>query len=502
MTKMHVLIYLRKSRSEDNDPNVSLDAHKRTLIELCERSGYSYEVRQEIGSSDSIKFREVFSEIYEEINTGENGYEAIVVHDYDRLSRSGRDLEEIKELFRYNGIKVITPAKVYDFDNEADDQETDFKGFMAKMEFKMIKSRLKKGKIAGAKAGRWVNGTPPYGYIYDRLNKELVIEEEKAKVVRMIFEEVLQGTAYYNIAHKLNIQGERTNKGKLWYDNTISRMIANPTYKGTAVYGKTSGSGHTSRKTTPLKIKNAQEWITVENAYPRIVLQELWGEANRVAKARRIVPHKARAELNALSGLVRCGGCGSLMRVQHRNKDGWNDYIKKCQHRDLLTNKICANRGMPLGDSIRMIFTAIREYREELFDYLRHNEGSYKEVVQLIEQLKAISKKQLECTNSIEKVNEGFDTGFYTANEAVSRKKLWEEKHTVLEEQREDLEKKLKIAESAQIEEKIEILDGILEIENLEISDEQMNKFLKSIISSITLTRAGEEPPKLVVNFL
>lgn len=80
---------------------------------------------------------------------------------------------------------------------------------MAKMEFRMIKSRLKKGKSVGAKVGRWVNGTPPYGYIYDRLNKELVIDEEKAKIVRMIFEEVLQGTAYYNIEHKLNVQGTR-----------------------------------------------------------------------------------------------------------------------------------------------------------------------------------------------------------------------------------------------------------------------------------------------------
>jgi len=338
--------------------------------------------------------------------------------------------------------------------------------------------------------------------IYNRTNKDLIIDKEKAKRVKMIFEEVRQGTAFYNIAHMLNVQGEKTNKDKLWYDNTVSRMIGNPTYKGTAVYGKSSGSGHVNRKTTPLRFKDPKEWIMVENAFPRIVSKELWDEANREAKARRIIPTKARSETTSLSGLVKCGVCGYSMAVQKREKVSWNDTIKKCHHRDMDTNKICHNRGIHLEQAHRIIFKAIREYRDELFEFLRNNEGSDKEVVQLLSQIKGIGKKQEECANSIEKVNEGYDTGFYTRDEAISRKKQWEEKFTALEEHREELEKKLKLAESAQIEEKIEILDKILEIENKEVTDAEINQFFKSIIKSIILTHEGEEPPCIQVNFL
>ncbi|MFD3156334.1 recombinase family protein [Haloimpatiens sp. FM7330] len=499
MEKIHVLIYLRKSRGDEEK---DLENHKRTLIELCESKGYSYEICSEVGSSDSIEFRPVFSEIYDEIKNRENAYEGIVIHDYDRLSRNGKDLELIKELFLNNNIKVITPYKTYDFTNEADDLNADLMGFVAKLEFKQIKKRLKAGKIAGAKAGKWVNGTPPYGYIYNRADKTLIIDEDKARIVRYVFEEIKKGEALYNIAHSLNCRGERTSKGKLWSHTAIYRMATSHTYKGTYVYGKTKGSGHKNRKTTPIERKDSKEWIVVENAFPRIVTVELWEVVNQILKDRKLVGKKTVASLTPLSGLIRCGVCGSSMVVQKARKNKWSDTIKKCQHRDLVTNELCKNRGISVITVLNLVFDDIKNYRNELIEYLKNAEGKDKELEAIIKEIETLNKDIERYTDTLERVTDSFDEGIYTKDEYISRRNKWMGRIEVSEERIEQLEKRLKLAESVQIEDKIAVLDGIIESYNNNLSDKEINRLLKSIIKDIRLTRIGDEPLKIEINFL
>lgn len=64
----------------------------------------------------------------------------------------------------------------------------DFQAIFAKMEYKIIKKRMKQGKVAGAKKGMWTNGRPPYPYVYISATKQVEVDEEKRKIYRLIIE--------------------------------------------------------------------------------------------------------------------------------------------------------------------------------------------------------------------------------------------------------------------------------------------------------------------------
>ena len=95
------------------------------------------------------------------------------------------------------------------------------------------------GKRGAAKQGRLPTGRLPYGYrIGDDGRPEVV--EEQAEVVRRIFHKyVHEGMGSPSIAVRLTDEGIPTQAGKLlWRQSYIHYVLANATYTGTWVYGK------------------------------------------------------------------------------------------------------------------------------------------------------------------------------------------------------------------------------------------------------------------------
>ena len=75
-----------------------------------------------------------------------------------------------------------------------------------------------------------VVSAPPFGY---RMGEEYFeIDDEKAKVVRMIYQDFLQGMPYRQIVSKLNGMGIRTNRGNLFESRTVEYILTNPVYTG------------------------------------------------------------------------------------------------------------------------------------------------------------------------------------------------------------------------------------------------------------------------------
>ncbi len=71
---------------------------------------------------------------------------------------------------------------------------------------------------------------PPFGYKMGTRHYE--IDEEKAPVVQMIYEDFLNGLSFRRIAEKLNQAGIRTNRGNIFEGRTVKYILTNPTYTG------------------------------------------------------------------------------------------------------------------------------------------------------------------------------------------------------------------------------------------------------------------------------
>jgi len=80
------------------------------------------------------------------------------------------------------------------------------------------------------KANAFLTYASPYGYDY--VNGLLLIKQEEARVVSLIFRRYLEGKGIAKICQELNRDGYRTKTGRAWASQTIANILSNPVYCG------------------------------------------------------------------------------------------------------------------------------------------------------------------------------------------------------------------------------------------------------------------------------
>lgn len=136
---------------------------------------------------------------------------------------------------------------------------------------------------------RGVARNAPYGYRKLKNKRRLVIDEDQAKWVRLMFERRAKGTSWHAIADELTEAGVAPPRGgHRWNYTVVTKMVHNRTYLGELRSG---------------------EHVNVAACEP-IVSLDLWQQVERI---RDTTPVKRGRASFPLGGLVRCAGCGSRM---------------------------------------------------------------------------------------------------------------------------------------------------------------------------------------------
>ena len=234
------IMYLRKSRLDTDYEEVSvaetLSRHRTTLEKLCRtKKLHVAEVLEEVVSGESLSARPKMQRLLELVGTG--NYAGVICMDIERLSR-GSSMESgyIMQVLQVNGCKIITPNKVYDLQNESDEQFTDMQFLFSRFELRTINRRLVRGRNQSASEGKYMGSMAPYGYRIVKLPGEkgnsLRVEPEEAKVVCMIYDMYgQQGMGYNAIAYNLNDLHIPARKSK-WSQTSIVNILSNETYLG------------------------------------------------------------------------------------------------------------------------------------------------------------------------------------------------------------------------------------------------------------------------------
>src|SRR4030095_16142935 len=186
------IVYVRVSTQYQVD-NFSVQ-DQRSLASLAERYGFAgVEVREEQGvSAETITARPVMKRILEDIAKGLIG--AIIVSSFTRLTRDMDDIDGriIKKTCRDHDCVIITPEKLYDFANEADDDLADLQFFFSKIQKRMNLKPMIRGEYTKAKNGGFVGLPLSVGYAYKwkeeisakgtRYVADLMIHEDEVQV--------------------------------------------------------------------------------------------------------------------------------------------------------------------------------------------------------------------------------------------------------------------------------------------------------------------------------
>ena len=228
-------MYLRKSRMDTDYEEISitetLSRHRITLEKLCKSKRLHVdEVLEEVVSGESLTARPQMMRLLGMVSTG--AYAGVVCMDIERLSR-GSSMESgyIMQILQVNGCKIVTPGKIYDLQNESDEQFTDMKFMFSRYELKTITKRLVRGRNQSASEGKFMGSMAPYGYRAYKLPGEkgnsLMVIPEEASVVRMIFGMYgLQGMGYNAIAYRLNDMHIPARKGQ-WSQTSVANILTN-----------------------------------------------------------------------------------------------------------------------------------------------------------------------------------------------------------------------------------------------------------------------------------
>ncbi|WCK57431.1 recombinase family protein (plasmid) [Aneurinibacillus sp. Ricciae_BoGa-3] len=482
-----VAIYLRKSRG---DVDLDLDNHRLALTEICEAYGYRYKEFAEIGTSNSVDDRPIFLEMLEEIQQGL--YDAVAVVEIERLGRGNdEDWGKIERILRDNEVLIITPEKVFDLENDEDEFQLDIKKFLARVEYKQISKRLRRGKILGAKRGEWTNGKPPFPYFYNRDKHSIEVDESKREIYNLIKGRALNGYTAEQIAWELNKLGHQSPGGKSWTSTAVYRLLYDQTHLGKIVFAKQKGSGHKNKKTKALKVFPQDEWIVIDGKHEAIKTLE---EHNRILELfakRRVIPRASRRGAFTLSGLVYCAKCGHSMQFTY---NGQNDieYVKKCQKSDELGNR-CGNPGTNVNEIIKTVFQEINKIEDK-----RLNEKYDVLESELIVLRSSIKDKYDAITKHEEAINilqEQREDGEISKERFLERKRIREEQIQALQNEIVELEKRCEKRPEVK-----SLQEAYSEFENLN-DNKSKNIFLKSIINKIYYTKDDDGMITVNINF-
>ena len=264
---------------------------------------------------------------------------AVIIYDVDRLSRRLIDLLTLDEEFRRRGVEMIFVQYPVDPSPEGF-LFLQMRGAFAEYERHKIEERMKRGRVARARAGIPAWGDKlPYGYRYVSeapRQGHWELHQEETSAVRTIFRWLVEeGMSINGIANRLNSEEIYTPRGVRWHKHTVYRILKNEAYTGVAHWGKTYRvepakrlNKHPKIKKSVVRYKDPSEWIPL--SVPAIIDTATFNAAKKRLEAnkRRSAPKRSRDYI--LTGRIRCI-CGKAMCGDTtKNSDGKKYFYYAC----------------------------------------------------------------------------------------------------------------------------------------------------------------------------
>ena len=160
---------------------------------------------------------------------------------------------------------------------------------------------------------------PIYGYRWE--GDHLVVYEEEAKIVRLIFDNFLKGLSAESTEKQLEEMGVKSYKGQHFGNTSIRQILGNITYTGNLLFQKE----YTVDPITKKNRKNRGELpqYFVENTHEAIIPMEIYQAVQDEKARRRELGVFANWSINTscFTSKIKCGYCGqSYMRNTRRRR--------------------------------------------------------------------------------------------------------------------------------------------------------------------------------------
>ena len=320
-------LYCRLSKDDLNVGDSDSIVHQRAILEKYAEDNRFPNIRVFVDDGYSgVSFdRPGFQEMYKLIEGGKVGI--VITKDLSRLGRNYIEVGNYTEfVFPRYGVRYIAINDNYDSLFSDNNELAPFKNLFNEWYARDTSKKIRAVFKAKAERGERLGTTIPYGYRRDpNSGKEchLLINEETAPVVRMIFSMCAEGIGPSNIAKALKEKkilkptfyrfqkegryGTHTDPESpyTWNTRTISDILDNEIYLGHTINCRTRIASFKDKRT--IKVPK-EEQLRFENTHEAIIDKETWDIVHKVREGR--IRKTRMGEINKYSGLIYCADCG------------------------------------------------------------------------------------------------------------------------------------------------------------------------------------------------
>ena len=351
--KQRCYIYTRVSTAIQVD-GYSLDAQRDKLIKYAEYQelDIAHEYSDQGKSGKSVEGRPEFMQMLEDIKSEKDQVSYVLVFKLSRFGRNAADVLSSLQLMQDYGVNLVCVEDGIDSSKDAGKLMISVLSAVAEIERENIQIQTMEGRKQKAREGKWNGGLPPYGYRL--VNGLLMIEEEEAEIIRIIFDKYLNTsmgsiaiTEYLN-SHGYKKKLRQNNTLDYFTENFISKVLDNAVYCGRITYGKRTMEKVIGTRNEYRQVRK-DDYIDVKGIHEGIITEEEWAQVQIKRKSMAAYQPKTHSleHEHILSGLLKCPKCGGPMygnvnRKKKKDGSSYKDYFfYRCQRRKVIDGKKC-----------------------------------------------------------------------------------------------------------------------------------------------------------------
>lgn len=282
-------------------------------------------------SATNTKKRDGFKRMVADALAGK--IDLIITKSVSRFARNTVDsLTTIRKLKEHNVECYFEKENIWTFDSKGELLLT-IMSSLAQEESRSISENVTWGHRK-----RFADGKVSFAYsrvlgLEKGPDGNIVVNQEQAKIVKLIFRRFLEGMTPHSIAVELTEMGIKSPGGKdKWNGATVRRMLSNEKYKGDALLQKEFTVDYLQKKTKKNEGEVPQYYV--EGNHEAIIEPSVY-DLVQVELAKRSKKNEARySGVSIFSNKIKCAECGSWYgsKVWHSN-DKYRRVIYRCNHK-------------------------------------------------------------------------------------------------------------------------------------------------------------------------
>lgn len=362
-----------------------IESQKKEVLNWCVKDGLTLEEVEVVGKqgASAIKLDEEYlknlNRVYELIESVPS-IKTVYAFAIDRIGRDEEVLMQLKNRLIRNGVqlKIMNPTLILlNEDGSVNNGvELAFSLFatMAKQEMETKKARFDRARRRNAEQGLY-NGGGEIKYGYTVEDKRIVIAEDEANIVRMIYDMMASGNySYFTLTKEIKDRGI-TFRGK---EITVKTIIS--LFNTTIYTGKPNGKLGTK--------------------YPVIITEEFYNKVKQVISNNNRFQNKEFKHSHFATKILRCSDCGTAYTAVVNN---YRCYRRSFTKRYIALgedDKICHNN---ISFQIKYLDGYLWSIAQKLhFEYLNKEDDA--KTAELTEEKDVLFQKIEELERRIEEV--------------------------------------------------------------------------------------------------